>query len=223
MVIPSKLRKSGLHIRKGVDHELRRAQRLAKYRVPLLFSRRGPQTTILLVLAMLTAGVLLLLRSADRPALTAGQKEQLACVHLTYLSQSLVQFQRDCGRFPTTEEGLRAIVANPGISNWQGPYTTQGRTHFVDPWTNTYHYAFSNDTVFLTCNGADGKPDTDDDMISPFFRQSDDDLIRKAIRNAKSGENQTPVEDPEPTARDEVRGTDIEVNIIAPGAPGSPQ
>lgn len=38
------------------------------------------------------------------------------------LGQALDQFRLDTGRYPTTSEGLNALVADPGIPGWDGPY-----------------------------------------------------------------------------------------------------
>jgi hypothetical protein len=37
-------------------------------------------------------------------------------------AQALDQFRLDTGRYPTTSEGLNALVSNPGIPGWDGPY-----------------------------------------------------------------------------------------------------
>jgi Type II secretion system (T2SS), protein G len=31
-------------------------------------------------------------------------------------------FRLDCGRFPTEQEGLMALLVNPGLDGWKGPY-----------------------------------------------------------------------------------------------------
>ena len=37
---------------------------------------------------------------------------------------SLASFRLDCGRYPTQVEGLSALLNDPGIRGWQGPYWT---------------------------------------------------------------------------------------------------
>ena len=42
--------------------------------------------------------------------------------------------------YPTSEEGLSALVEQPvGASNWNGPYLKK-KTIPKDPWGNDYHY-----------------------------------------------------------------------------------
>jgi general secretion pathway protein G len=53
--------------------------------------------------------------------------------------QSLDQFRLDNDRYPTTQEGLNALIANPGIDSWDGPYLTK-KVIRNDPWKNPYIY-----------------------------------------------------------------------------------
>jgi|ERR1017187_3506190 hypothetical protein len=53
------------------------------------------------------------------------------------IMQALNKFEADCGRFPTTAEGLSALVANPGVVGWEGPYWEGG---FRDRWGTTWRY-----------------------------------------------------------------------------------
>lgn len=63
----------------------------------------------------------------------AGQSiERLATV--------LDLYKLDTGTYPTTEQGLEALVAQPaGVDNWNGPYVKAGKLP-VDPWNHTYIY-----------------------------------------------------------------------------------
>lgn len=53
---------------------------------------------------------------------------------------ALDMFEMDIGRYPTTEEGLSALRANPGsLGNWKGPYL---KKEPKDPWGKAYLYKF---------------------------------------------------------------------------------
>jgi general secretion pathway protein G len=55
-------------------------------------------------------------------------------------STALDAFRLDMGRYPTTAEGLQALVAQPsGATRWNGPYL---RKNIIpkDPWGNDYQY-----------------------------------------------------------------------------------
>jgi len=79
------------------------------------------------------------------------------------ISSALDMFEQDTGRYPTTEEGLNALIENPGVPNWKG-YLKGGLK--PDPWGTPYVYQYISDDrsyrVF-SC-GPDGQPGTEDDI-----------------------------------------------------------
>jgi general secretion pathway protein G len=61
---------------------------------------------------------------------------------IQHLSTALDLFKLDIGRYPTSDEGLTALMAAPKDSkNWSGPYLkTKGALN--DPWGAPYQYRF---------------------------------------------------------------------------------
>jgi general secretion pathway protein G len=56
------------------------------------------------------------------------------------LESALQQYYVDNGRYPTTEEGLMALLEPPSsASNWRGPYVKL-KNGLQDPWGNEYQY-----------------------------------------------------------------------------------
>jgi type II secretion system protein G len=54
----------------------------------------------------------------------------------------LDMFEVDCGRFPTTKEGLRPLVSSPtNVEHWHGPYFDPPAVP-EDPWGHEYVYRF---------------------------------------------------------------------------------
>ena len=54
----------------------------------------------------------------------------------------LGMFQVDCGRYPTTEEGLNALIGRPEkipAADWRGPYFDPPQLP-KDPWNHDYVY-----------------------------------------------------------------------------------
>ena len=47
---------------------------------------------------------------------------QTARIRLGELEGALQMFAFDVGRYPTTQEGLLALLENPGNTSWHGPY-----------------------------------------------------------------------------------------------------
>ncbi len=91
------------------------------------------------------------------------------------LSLSLDLFEYDCGRYPSSDEGLSALVTDPGISGWKGSYIKGALSR--DPWGNHYLYSLNPEDpsrYSLTSNGPDGQTGTNDDIT--FGGVDEDDL-----------------------------------------------
>lgn len=70
-------------------------------------------------------------------------KVRSATVQAERLASALELFYLDAGRYPTTAEGLRALVEPPTkIARWNGPYI-KGNSVPVDPWGQPYIYKIS--------------------------------------------------------------------------------
>jgi general secretion pathway protein G len=85
------------------------------------------------------------------------------------LKPSLNLFRIHMGNFPTSAEGLQALVTTPGTKNekWNGPYIEGGKVP-QDPWGEPYQYAFpgtrNKDSYDLWSKGPDKQSGTPDDI-----------------------------------------------------------
>ncbi len=84
------------------------------------------------------------------------------------LQSALELFEIQNGRYPTTDEGLQALVQKPAnVANWQKPYIAG--TVPYDPWDRPYVYRWpgvKNPNSFdLYSLGPDGRQGTPDDVI----------------------------------------------------------
>lgn len=87
----------------------------------------------------------------------------------TNLDSGLGMYELDNGRFPTTEQGLVALLQKPNAepvpANWNGPYLKK-RTVPKDPWGREYVYRnpgmHNTDGFDLSSNGPDGVESADD-------------------------------------------------------------
>jgi general secretion pathway protein G len=67
-------------------------------------------------------------------------KVKAAKIQLQSFASALDLFYLDAGRFPSTAEGLAALVRRaPGVVAWNGPYLKGGNVP-NDPWNNAYVY-----------------------------------------------------------------------------------
>lgn len=61
-------------------------------------------------------------------------------LEISNISASLDLMRYDVGRYPTTQEGLNALIkAPPTMDNWSGPYIKKNSS-LVDPWGHAYQY-----------------------------------------------------------------------------------
>lgn len=69
-----------------------------------------------------------------------GKSEvKVARSQIDALEKALAQFRLDVGHFPTSEQGLGALVAAPsGETRWSGPYLSKAVP--PDPWGRPYLY-----------------------------------------------------------------------------------
>jgi general secretion pathway protein G len=69
-----------------------------------------------------------------------GKSEiKAAKAQIDALGKSLDQYRLDTGHYPTTEQGLSALVTKPANENkWEGPYLTKALP--ADPWGKPYVY-----------------------------------------------------------------------------------
>jgi general secretion pathway protein G len=67
-------------------------------------------------------------------------KFKTAKIQIESFEGALDLYFLDTGRYPTTSEGLRALVERPGSSGvWNGPYL-KGNVVPTDPWGTPYDY-----------------------------------------------------------------------------------
>lgn len=89
-----------------------------------------------------------------------SSREKAAALQINGFKSSLDLFFLDAGRYPSSSEGLEALVRKPAaVERWNGPYIQQAAIP-ADPWGNPYIYAAPGQTApfKITSNGADGRP-----------------------------------------------------------------
>ncbi len=129
--------------------------------------RRGGFTLIELLLVLVILSVLAAVvvpkftRRSEQARITAARTD------IANLEVALDAFEIDTGRYPTTQEGLEALVEEPsGVRDWRGPYIKRGAPG--DPWGNPYLYKQPGDhnsaSYDLHCYGPDGQSGGGDDI-----------------------------------------------------------
>jgi len=100
----------------------------------------------------------------------AQAKVTAAKTQISQLEVALDAFEIDVNRYPTTVEGLGALVTRPPSDSdgWQQPYLSKGVP--LDPWGGEYIYRYpgqnNQDGYDLCSYGPDGKLGGDDDITN---------------------------------------------------------
>ncbi|HEX9389677.1 MAG TPA: type II secretion system major pseudopilin GspG [Usitatibacteraceae bacterium] len=87
-------------------------------------------------------------------------KAGIARSRIAELSAQLDLYKLETGRYPTSAEGLKALLQAPaGVSNWNGPYVKNADS-IKDPWNNEMIYRSpgnENRAFEIISLGSDGK------------------------------------------------------------------
>jgi len=120
--------------------------------------RRGFTLVEMLVVVAILGLLLALVGPKVLSSLGKG-KQSAAKAQIELLGQSLDHFRLDAGRYPTTQEGLNALITNPGVTNWDGPYLKKNEVP-KDPWGKAYTYQCpgTHGEYDLYSYGLDGTP-----------------------------------------------------------------
>ena len=105
-------------------------------------SRTGGQRAFTLIEIMVVVVILGILAATIIPQFvgtTHDAKVSAAKSHIAELESALERFNVHMDRYPTTDEGLKALVETPANDDkrWRGPYVKQLR---LDPWGSPYEY-----------------------------------------------------------------------------------
>jgi len=97
---------------------------------------------------------------APRYFAQVGKSEvKIAKAQIDALEKALDQYRLDTHRYPSTEQGLEALVTKPqGEANWNGPYLKKAVPR--DPWGKPYMYRIpgQKSEFDLLSYGRDGRP-----------------------------------------------------------------
>jgi len=115
-------------------------------------------TLLELLVVMVIIGLLAGLVAPRYFAQVGKSQTKVAKAQIDSLEKALDQYRLDVGHYPSTEEGLQALVAAPsGETNWAGPYLRKGIP--ADPWGRAYVYnqPGSHGDYDLLSYGKDGR------------------------------------------------------------------
>jgi general secretion pathway protein G len=96
-------------------------------------------TLLELLVVMVIIGLLASLVAPQYFSQIGKSSEKVAKAQIESFGQALDQYRLDVGRYPTTEQGLAALLVAPsGEAKWRGPYLKRGVP--ADPWGHPFVY-----------------------------------------------------------------------------------
>ena len=116
-------------------------------------------TLIELLVVLVILGLLASVAGPKVIGYLGGAKSDTTRLQTEEFGATLDLFKLETGRYPTTQEGLQALVqAPPGLAGWNGPYLKK-KTIPKDPWGNDYRYVSpgQHGSYDISSLGADNK------------------------------------------------------------------
>lgn len=117
-------------------------------------------TLIELMVVIMILGLLAAFVIPNITGKSGEAKQKLVCIQMKSLNESLKMFKIDNGEYPTTEEGLGALILNPNpdfYTSYAASAYIEGKNLPKDPWNKPYLYLNSDGAVELISLGSDGK------------------------------------------------------------------
>ena len=120
---------------------------------------------VLGIIAMILGGAIFAMKGIGNAA-----KLKQVDADFKSLESALAMYKLNAGMFPTTQQGLKALVEKPTTSPQPRRYQSIMKSVPLDPWSAEYIYRFpgkkrANDFEIIS-KGPDGQENTGDDLSS---------------------------------------------------------
>ncbi len=123
--------------------------------------KKSDQRGFSLIELMIVMAILVLIATVVGPEFWGKfgtAKQKTAKTQIEMLMAALDAYRLDVGSYPSEQEGLEALISDPGGEKWDGPYL---RKKIIpnDPWDEPYQYKNPGDNgdIDIFSYGADKK------------------------------------------------------------------
>ncbi|MEQ1528056.1 MAG: type II secretion system major pseudopilin GspG [Methylococcales bacterium] len=136
--------------------------------------KKSAETGFTLLELLVVLGIIAMLAGIVGPQVMkhmGESKTKAAKVQIEDLAASLDMYKLDLGKYPTSEQGLQALITSPeGAKRWNGPYLRKAKVP-LDPWQQEYRYTYPGthgkfDLLTLGADDKEGGEGEDQDVTS---------------------------------------------------------
>jgi general secretion pathway protein G len=144
-------------------------RRIARARKALGDSAQSGFTLVEILVVITIIGLIMGLVGPRVLGYLGQSKVKAAQIQIESFASALDLFYLDAGRYPSSPEGLTALVRRPGATtSWNGPYLKNGQVP-NDPWGHPYIYRAPGergpyDIISYGSDGLEGGTDTAADI-----------------------------------------------------------
>ena len=134
-------------------------------------SNMSGMTLIEILVVLVLIGIVLGIVGGNFIGKGEKAKADAAKIEISQIGQALDLYKLEIGRYPTSSEGLQALITAPAsTANWNGPYWKKSQLP-KDPWGNEYRYTSPGqkgayDILSLGADGKEGGDGTNKDISS---------------------------------------------------------
>ncbi len=137
-------------------------------------SARGAFSLMELMIVIIILGLLASLVLPNLMGKGEEAKRKLVCVQMKGVAETLKMFKLDNGVYPSTEEGLQALITNPSEEDYPSYAPSaylEGKNIPKDSWKKEFIYINKGNDFDLISLGADRKEGGEDDASDIRFSE----------------------------------------------------
>jgi general secretion pathway protein G len=133
---------------------------------PLAPGRQRGMSLIEIIIVVALLGTLMAYMVSNLIGQSEEAKKDQTKLAMGVIQQSLQMYRIHNNRYPGTDQGLNALLNNPGDSkSWRGPYIETNK--LSDPWGNQFNYESDGRQFKIISGGPDGTMGNGDDITYP--------------------------------------------------------
>jgi len=136
----------------------------------IMRNQKGMTLIEIMIVLVIIGGLMTVLATQVMPKLFKAQGKT-AKIQITNIMSALDLYYTDCQNYPSTEEGLRALLQRPEScrGNWGPDPYLKKESDLNDPWGTEFYYEFNGSTPLVKSYGknrVEGGSGNDEDISS---------------------------------------------------------